>query len=172
MLIHVDVCYIYTYIVYCMLDLCIYIYVLYVVYCILYLCMYIFMWAKSVCRFLVFLIHTFEHQYIHPPSIIKMQLFSHNPKSQIHKGKLIWQWKNNHLKMYLLLKIVIFHCHVSFLSVPILQNQPGVLHALQKSSHSLWQSKLQVTIFSGTGTPSKIKLQNFPSWQLGAESWP
>ena len=29
-------------------------------------------------------------------------------------GKLRWQWKNKHLKMYLLLKMVIFHCHVSF----------------------------------------------------------
>ena len=28
--------------------------------------------------------------------------------------KLIWQWKNKPLKMYLLLKIVIFHFHVSF----------------------------------------------------------
>ena len=25
-----------------------------------------------------------------------------------------WQWKTNHLKMYLLLKMMIFHCHVSF----------------------------------------------------------
>ena len=33
----------------------------------------------------------------------------------IHLRKLIWQWKNNHLKMYLLLKTAIFHCHVSFL---------------------------------------------------------
>ena len=25
-----------------------------------------------------------------------------------------WQWKNKHLKMYLLSKMVIFHCHVGF----------------------------------------------------------
>ena len=35
-------------------------------------------------------------------------------KRQIHSGKLIRQWKNNHLKMYLLLKMVIVYCHVSF----------------------------------------------------------
>ena len=29
-------------------------------------------------------------------------------------SSLTWQWKNNHLKMYLLLKMVIFQCHVSF----------------------------------------------------------
>ena len=28
--------------------------------------------------------------------------------------KLTWQWKNNHLKMYLLSKNVILYCHVSF----------------------------------------------------------
>ena len=28
--------------------------------------------------------------------------------------KLTWQWKNNNLKMYLLSKMVIFYCHVSF----------------------------------------------------------
>ena len=32
----------------------------------------------------------------------------------IHPRKLGWQWKNKHLKMYLLLKMVMFHCHVSF----------------------------------------------------------
>ena len=32
----------------------------------------------------------------------------------IHPGKLTWQWQTNHLKMYLLFKKVIFHCHVSF----------------------------------------------------------
>ena len=32
----------------------------------------------------------------------------------LHPGKLTWRWKNNHLKMYLLLRMVIFHCHVSF----------------------------------------------------------
>ena len=31
-----------------------------------------------------------------------------------HPGKLIWQWKTNHLKMYLLLNMAIFHCHLSF----------------------------------------------------------
>ena len=28
--------------------------------------------------------------------------------------KLTWQWKNKHLKMYILLNILYFHCHVSF----------------------------------------------------------
>ena len=32
----------------------------------------------------------------------------------IHPEKLTWQWKTNHLKMYLLLKMVISHCHVRF----------------------------------------------------------
>ena len=30
-------------------------------------------------------------------------------------GKLTWQWKMDLLKMYSLLKMVIFHCHVSLL---------------------------------------------------------
>ena len=32
----------------------------------------------------------------------------------LHPRKLPWQWKNNHLKMYHLLNMVIFQCHVSF----------------------------------------------------------
>ena len=32
----------------------------------------------------------------------------------LHPRKLRWQWKTKYLKMCLLLKIVIFHCHVSF----------------------------------------------------------
>ena len=35
----------------------------------------------------------------------------------LHPGKLTWQWKTSHLKMYLLFKMVIFHWHVSFLGV-------------------------------------------------------
>ncbi len=31
----------------------------------------------------------------------------------LHPRKLRWQWKNNRLKMYLLLKMVFSHCHVS-----------------------------------------------------------
>ena len=31
-----------------------------------------------------------------------------------HPWKLTWQWKNNNLKMYPLLNMVIFDCHVSF----------------------------------------------------------
>ena len=34
--------------------------------------------------------------------------------SKLHPGKLIWPWKTNHLKMYLLLNMVIFHCCHSF----------------------------------------------------------
>ena len=29
-------------------------------------------------------------------------------------GKITWQWKNSNLKMYLLLKMVMFHWHVGF----------------------------------------------------------
>ena len=32
---------------------------------------------------------------------------------RVHPKKLTWQWKPNHFNMYLLLKVVIFHCHVS-----------------------------------------------------------
>ena len=32
----------------------------------------------------------------------------------IHPEKLRWQWKAKHLKMYLLLKMRISHCHLSF----------------------------------------------------------
>ena len=42
--------------------------------------------------------------------------------------KLIWQWKNNHSKMYLVLKLVIFHWHVSF---------PRVMHALKQQMHNV-----------------------------------
>ena len=34
--------------------------------------------------------------------------------SQKHPRKLTWQWNNNHWKMYLLLNIGIFRCHLSF----------------------------------------------------------
>ncbi len=37
--------------------------------------------------------------------------------SKIHPGKLLWKWKTNHLKMYIILKLVMFHCHVSFRDV-------------------------------------------------------
>lgn len=33
--------------------------------------------------------------------------------SRLHPGKPTWQRKTNHFKMYLLLKLVIFQCHVS-----------------------------------------------------------
>ena len=33
---------------------------------------------------------------------------------EYHPWKLTWQWKIHHLKMYLLLDMVIFNCHVSF----------------------------------------------------------
>ena len=36
-------------------------------------------------------------------------------KNAVYPRKLTWQWKNIQLKMYLLFKMVIFHCHVSFL---------------------------------------------------------
>ena len=35
----------------------------------------------------------------------------------IHPWKLTWHWKINHLKMYFLLKMGSFHCHVSFSGV-------------------------------------------------------
>ena len=31
----------------------------------------------------------------------------------IHSGKLTWQWNMDHLKMYFLLSMGIFHCYVS-----------------------------------------------------------
>ena len=36
-------------------------------------------------------------------------------KNAVYPRKLTWQWKDIQLKMYLLFKMVIFHCHVSFL---------------------------------------------------------
>ena len=38
--------------------------------------------------------------------------------------KLTWQWKINHLKIYFLLKMGMFHCHVYFLGVYLLNYQP------------------------------------------------
>ena len=32
----------------------------------------------------------------------------------LHAAKVRWHWKANHLKMYLLLQMVLSHCHVSF----------------------------------------------------------
>lgn len=29
----------------------------------------------------------------------------------LHRGKQTWQWKANHLKVYILFKMVFFHCH-------------------------------------------------------------
>ena len=30
---------------------------------------------------------------------------------ELHSGKLTWQWELHHLKMYLLLEMVVFHCY-------------------------------------------------------------
>ena len=35
-------------------------------------------------------------------------------KKHLPSRKLTWQWRIHHLKMYFLLKMVIFQCHVSF----------------------------------------------------------
>ena len=40
--------------------------------------------------------------------------------------KTTWQWKHNHLKMYLLLKMLMFHCYVRF---------RGALYILDFSKH-------------------------------------
>ena len=40
----------------------------------------------------------------------------------IHPWKLTWQWKIHHLKMYFLLKIGIFQCHVSFQGIRCLKS--------------------------------------------------
>ena len=37
--------------------------------------------------------------------------------ASVHPRKLTWQWKNNNLKLYVLLKMAIFHCHLSFQGV-------------------------------------------------------
>ena len=70
-------------------------------------------------------------------------------------GKLTRQWKNNHLKLNLLLKMV---------NVPLLcqffWGYPFFQPKRSASPHALWQSKFHITIFSGTGTTSKIKLQH------------
>ncbi len=48
-------------------------------------------------------------------------------EENLHHRKLTWQWKNKPwMKMYLLLEMVIFHCHVSFQgdSIHGLKNHP------------------------------------------------
>ena len=43
----------------------------------------------------------------------KTKSLVHDSQKRLHPRKLTWQWKNHHLKMYLLLKMVTFHCDVS-----------------------------------------------------------
>ena len=43
----------------------------------------------------------------------------------VPSGKLTWQWKMDQLKMYSLLKMVIFHCHVSLLEGIFYENHLG-----------------------------------------------
>ena len=43
------------------------------------------------------------------------QALQHAKFKLLPSGKLTWQWKMDLLKMYSLLKMLIFHCHVSLL---------------------------------------------------------
>ena len=47
------------------------------------------------------------------PKICQTSTVAQNVE-KVRPRKLTWQWKNSHLKMYLLLKIGIFQCHVNF----------------------------------------------------------
>ena len=42
-------------------------------------------------------------------------LYFYPGPGEVPSGKLAWQWKMDLLKMYSLLKMGIFHCHVSLL---------------------------------------------------------
>ena len=56
--------------------------------------------------------------FLFQPSIWVVNNFDPEPHEYIYTPKT-WQWKNNHSKMYLPLKIVIFHCHTNFPGVYI-----------------------------------------------------
>ena len=70
----------------------------------------------------------FQRQHVHHPLYFKLTSWeegnqtnaqSRDPqltsnKTFLQPRKQTWQWKNNNLKMYLLSKMVIVHCHVSF----------------------------------------------------------
>ena len=49
---------------------------------------------------------------------VKLDHLFRDRDHQLVPGKLTWQWKNNQLKMYLLLEMVIFRCHVSSVQNP------------------------------------------------------
>ena len=66
------------------------------------------------CVLFVFFIGTF--QIIHPFSPLGLKVREWNEAfSWFPSGKLTWQWKMDLLKIYSLLKMGIFHCHVSLL---------------------------------------------------------
>ena len=71
------------------------------------------------------------------------------PHGAIHPWKISWQWTNNHLKMYRLLKMVIFHCHVSF---------QGCKHGKRVSSKwaTSWQSH---PVWAQTGVLERVLLE-------------
>ena len=48
------------------------------------------------------------------PTIMDLGRMQHQDFKEIPPGKLTWQWKTHYLKMYFLLKIGIFQCHVGF----------------------------------------------------------
>ena len=61
-----------------------------------------------------------------------------------HPRNLTWQWKNNHLKMYLLFKMVVFKCHVGFQDEsPLFQTIFSVLCFVVRQQHfpsdSFWR---------------------------------
>ena len=48
-------------------------------------------------------------------------------------GKLTWQWNMDHFKMYFLLEMVIFHCHVSLLEGMLLVTHPHLPTSVGRS---------------------------------------
>ena len=69
--------------------------------------------------------------------------------THIPSGKLTWQWKMNLLKMYSLLKIVIFHCYVSLPEYIYICPQGGWC-LLQTGHPIIFRSKMESMNSSNT----------------------
>ena len=86
----------------------------------------------------------------------------------VPSGKLTWQWKMDQLKMYSLLKMGIFHCHVSLLEGTFDFNDVGAYYSQMAMAMSIiWVNSLICRPHVGRYIPLKA---SFQGW--GCVTWP
>lgn len=64
-----------------------------------------------------FLVQLRTRWWLHPTwHVFFFKIVFFDRENELHSGKLTWRWKDNHLKIYLLLSMVMFHCHLTAFS--------------------------------------------------------